>query len=267
MRDESPARIPPDEALVDQSSAPWRVFDAPAGPDTGDGAGTTGSATAASSTVGAPTRSNSRMAIAGVIGALAIGGLAVVFAVSGAGGETIDGPGVAVGAKGSADPASAIGDIVVDVAGAVVTPGVYRLPMGSRVGDAINAADGFSPRVDVDRVGAELNLAATLSDGSQVRVPSRDDAVPTGGSAGGGAGGSTGGVGGTGGSGGAVQPVNLNTASQSELETLSGIGPVTAEKILESRAGAPFKTVDELRERGLVGEKTFEKIRAQLTVR
>ena len=60
--------------------------------------------------------------------------------------------------------------------------------------------------------------------------------------------------------------MNLNTATEAELDALSGIGPVTAGKIIESRATAPFTTVDELRERGLVGEKTFEKIRAHLTV-
>jgi competence protein ComEA len=242
------------------------VFDAPAAPDTGGGSTATGSSDALRATSGSPALSNQRIALAGVIGALAIGGLAVAIAVAGSGGETVEGPGVglgAVGAVGSQEPESAIGEIIVDVAGAVVTPGVYHLPNGARVGDAINAAGGFNPRVDVDRVGAEINLAAALTDGSQVRVPSRDDAVPSGGSPDGG----TGGVGGAGGNDGAGQPVNLNTASQSELETLSGIGPVTAGKILESRAGSPFKTVDELRERGLVGEKTFEKIRAQLTVR
>jgi competence protein ComEA len=60
--------------------------------------------------------------------------------------------------------------------------------------------------------------------------------------------------------------VNLNSASQSELESLPGIGPVTAGKIIESRAGSPFRNVGELRERGLVGEKTFESIKALITV-
>jgi competence protein ComEA len=106
--------------------------------------------------------------------------------------------------------------------------------------------------VDVARVGAELNLAATLSDGAQVRVPSRDD--PRVASASSRPGGDGEGM------------VNINTATESELDALAGIGPVTAGKIIESRATAPFRSVDELRERGLVGDKTFEKIRARLTV-
>jgi competence protein ComEA len=188
-----------------------------------------------------------------MIGAAALGLLAIVLAVSGAGGSVIEGPQPSGGGPSGLAEANSV-EIVIDVSGAVVTPGLYRLGTGARVGDAIDAAGGFSPRVDVDRVGRELNLAAALADGAQVRVPSRDD--PGAGS--GPAAGTSGGAG--------SQLVNLNTATEAELDTLSGIGPVTAGKIIESRATAPFKTVDELRERGLVGEKTFEKIRPQLTV-
>jgi competence protein ComEA len=188
--------------------------------------------------------------VAGLLGAVAVGVLAVVIAVSSSGGAVVDGPAAGLGSALSGTSRPAAVDIVVDVTGAVTTPGIYHLAAGSRVGDAIEAAGGFSPRVDVGRVGAELNLAATVSDGAQVRVPSRD--VPSApstssGPAGGGL-------------------VNLNTATEAELDALSGIGPVTAGKIIESRTSAPFRTVDELRERGLVGEKTFEKIKAQLTV-
>ena len=240
---------------MEQQSAPWRVFDAPA--ETG-GAG--GSAPAPSGSVGGASPltalTNQRLAIAGVVGAIAIGGLAVAIAISGAGAATVEGPGPAISPGGSNDPLAGVGEIVVDVAGAVVKPGVYRLVAGARVGDAIEAAGGFSPRVDVDRVGVELNLAATLSDGAQVRVPSRDDPAPT-----------TGTGGGSGGSGGSGDDlINLNTATASELNSLPGIGPVTAGKIIESRSGAPFKTVDDLRERGLIGEKAFEKLKPLITV-
>ena len=245
---------------MEQSSTPWRVFDTPTPAGSGDPAAS--GATAQGATGASTAATNQRLALAGVIGAVAIGGLAIVIAVSGSGGEIVEGPGVAAGVARSGDPWSPAGEIVVDVAGAVVVPGVYRLAVGARVGDAITAAGGFSPRVDVERVGAELNLAAMLADGAQVRVPSRDDAGPDGGT--GGNGGAQGGAGGGSGSGGQV--VNLNTASQSELESLPGIGPVTALKIIDSRAGSPFATVEELRERGLVGEKTFESIRALVSV-
>jgi competence protein ComEA len=101
-----------------------------------------------------------------------------------------------------------------------------------------------------------LNLAAPLRDGDQVRVPSRDDAqapaVPGSGT-----------VQGT--SAGAL--VDLNTASQAELEELPGIGPATAEKIMAAREEAPFGAVDELRSRGILGEKTFDKLRDLVEVR
>ncbi len=205
---------------------------------------------------------NILLAVAALVGAVLIGGVALVMAVGGSGAATVDGPetGFVAGPSGSANPVGGeiVGaEIVVDVAGAVVKPGLYHLAAGTRVGDAIDAAGGFGPRVDVDRVGRELNLAATLKDGDQVRVPSRDDPVVA---PGGGSGGNGGGGGGGGGG-----LVNLNTATQAELEELPGIGPVTAEKIIAAREEAPFRTVDELRERGLVGEKTFEDLRALVT--
>jgi competence protein ComEA len=142
--------------------------------------------------------------------------------------------------------------IVVDVAGAVLHPGVYHLPAGSRVADAITAAGGFGPRVDALAAQA-LNLAAPLTDGVQVRVPSRDDAavhVTASPGAGGGSGG----------------PVDPNTATAAELDTLPGIGPVTAAKIIASREGQAFSAVSELQTRKLVGASAFAKLAGLVTV-
>ncbi|HET9851275.1 MAG TPA: ComEA family DNA-binding protein [Candidatus Limnocylindrales bacterium] len=250
---------------MDQLTPAWRVFDEPG--TAGGGSAAVGGA--ASATGGGPpvtsvalASPNVLVAVAALVGALVIGGVALVIALSGSAGSTVEGPGPAGGsAVESGDPTGIVGDIVVDVAGAVVTPGLYHLATGTRVGDAIDAAGGFGPRVDVDRVGRELNLAAALADGDQVRVPSRDDpsAAPGGGSGGGSGSGSGGSARGSG------NLLDLNTATQAELEELPGIGPVTAEKIMAARDEAPFRSADDLRQRGLVGEKTFEDIKALVT--
>jgi len=130
--------------------------------------------------------------------------------------------------------ASAPTVMVVDVVGAVRRPGLYRLAQGARIADAVSRAGGATPKADL----ALINLAAPLADGEQVVVPRRGTA-PLGASAGP-AGASAGGVP-------AGGPVHLSTATLEQLDSLPGIGPVTAQKILDYRQkhGA-FTSVDEL---------------------
>jgi competence protein ComEA len=168
------------------------------------------------------------------------------------------------GGMPSAGPAT----LIVEVAGAVVRPGLYTLSPGSRVGEAIAAAGGYGPRVDATRADLEINLASPLHDGEKIRVPSRDDppgpvAGPGGGGAAGGSSGSASGGASAGASGGLI---DLNRATASELDTLPGIGPVTAGKIIAAREEQPFTRVEELRERKIVGGSVFGKIRDLVTV-
>jgi competence protein ComEA len=231
---------------VDPSSAPWRVVDAPAPPS--------------DPSAGAAAPPPARATIVVAAGAIALLlGAAVVIASGGLPGEGDDAVGGVSVAASSGEPAT--GEVVVDVGGAVSSPGVYRLPAGSRVGDAVAAAGGFGPRVDAARAAVELNLAALLEDGAHLVVPSRDDATANPGPAG------VGGPPGGGSDGPAGGLVDLNSATQAELEALPGIGPVTATKIIESRTAERFVSVDDLRTRKLVGAKTFETLRDLVTAR
>jgi competence protein ComEA len=158
------------------------------------------------------------------------------------------------GASPSTDPGAAV---VVHVVGEVRRPGLQRLPPGSRVADALQAAGGATRDADLARV----NLARVLVDGEQVVVPAPGDPDPPGSPAPGGGTGT-----GTGSSGGGT-PVSINTADLAGLDTLPGVGPVLAQRILDWRAEhGRFTTVDELGEVSGIGEKLMERLRPLVTL-
>ena len=242
---------------MDRSAAPWRVLEDPADP----ALGLPGFETEPRGRTSLP---RSALLTGGLAIVLAVAAFVLAFGSGSSGAISIDG-GTAIGSPASdasngtnASSAAVAGRVVVvEIVGAVDHPGVYRLPADSRVGDLVASAGGYGPRVDTNRAGRELNLAAPLRDGDQVRVPSRDDAsapVPR----------ATGATGLT--EDGSNAPVDLNRATVAELDALPGIGPVTANKIIASRDEQPFTAVTDLRTRKLVGEKTFEKLKDMVAV-
>ena len=167
----------------------------------------------------------------------------------------------------SASPSEAQQKIKVDVAGAVMHPGVYELPESGRVEDALDAAAGLSPQADQDWVAKNLNLAAKLQDGGKLYIPKvgerKTESAPAPS-----AGGSGGAVGVVSGESSNCSRVNINTASAGTLDDcLSGIGPAYSQKIVEYReAHGGFKSIEEIQEVRGIGPKTFEKIKDQITV-
>jgi competence protein ComEA len=141
------------------------------------------------------------------------------------------------------------GDVVVDVTGAVHKPGVYRLPEGSRVDEAVQRAGGATGKAELD----SLNLAARLADGQQVVVPERIPGAPPGAPAAAGAGGEEDG------------PISLSTATAADLDTIDGIGPVTAEDIIKFREEhGGLSSIDQLDEISGIGPATMEALSERL---
>ncbi len=135
-------------------------------------------------------------------------------------------------------------DVVVHVAGAVGRPGVYRLPAGSRVTDAVRRAGGFAHGASEDAI----NLAARLSDGQQVVVPGPGAGTAASGAAGGQAG-----------------PISLGSATVEQLDEVEGIGPVTAQKIIEFRdQHGGLSSIDQLDEVDGIGPATMRTLRSAL---
>lgn len=159
------------------------------------------------------------------------------------------------------EPTATPGPITVFVNGAVNLPGLYALPNGSRVNDAIAAAAGFA----TDAAADVVNLAQELQDGSQIYVPSQSEAaalpavvsVPV--------------LNLSSGTGGQPETpqgkININTATLELLDTLPGIGPSTAQKIVDYRDEVGmFTKIEDLMNVSGIGEAKFDKIKDQITV-
>ncbi len=169
-------------------------------------------------------------------------------APSGSGGGASGGDGVSLAADpvGAGGPGAAGGDVVIHVAGAVDEPGVYRLAAGARVADAIERAGGADSSADAEAI----NLAAILADGQQVVVPERSpggDATAT--SA----------------AGAEEGRISLGTATAADLETIDGIGPVTAADIIEYRDGnGGVGSIEQLDEIPGIGPATIDSLSERL---
>lgn len=144
------------------------------------------------------------------------------------------------------------GEIVVDVAGAVEKPGVYKLPTNSRVGDALVLAGGLAASADREWVAATLNLAEKLEDGEKIFIPrqsensdnqntqrTRESEIQK------------------------NQKVNINNASVSELDSLEGIGETRARAIIENR---PYSKTEELVSKAKIPQSVYEKISSNISV-
>lgn len=188
----------------------------------------------------------------GAVVVLVLAGLAITVGIGIARGAGGGGTAVVTPSPHSSSSAEAVtgGAVYVHVAGAVTTPGLYRLTVGARVVDAVGAAGGFA--ADADR--AAVNLARTVDDGEQLLVPVVGAAPPPG------AGGATGGSGGAAVGGDGV--VDLNAADVAALDSLPRIGPALAERIVTWREeNGRFTSVEDLLSVPGIGEKIVDGLR------
>ena len=146
--------------------------------------------------------------------------------------------------------------IYVDVGGEVKNPSVVELPDGSRVTDAITAAGGLTEQADL----TDINRAAFVSDGEKIYSPSQvseleDDGLSVGEGGGGGTAKSSDGR------------ININTADSTQLQELTGVGPATAEKIIDYRKqNGRFQSIEDIKNVSGIGDKTYEKLKDHIKV-
>ena len=174
---------------------------------------------------------------------------------------------------GTVQPLDTDGIVYVDIGGAVKQPMLAELPTGSRVEDAIQAAGGLTKKADL----SQINRAQVLTDGEKIYIPEKGETGDLSSGAGGGGSGSSGSSanggsgGGETGTPGAVGmsggKININTADVILLQQLTGVGPVTAQKIVDYREqNGNFSSIEELKNVSGIGEKTFEKMRDDVTI-
>ena len=137
--------------------------------------------------------------------------------------------------------------LFVDISGQVNSPGVYEIGEGKIVWDLVELAGGFSEKVDLEFVAKNINLSRKLVSEDKIYIPQKGEFVD--GSIGPGSGQS--------------ERVNLNTASLEELDTLSGVGPSTAQKIIDSR---PYKAIEDLKNVPGIGDARFEELKDKVTI-
>lgn len=202
-------------------------------------------------------------AAAALVAAILTGGATFLALIPATGGVVIESALTGLPSAASSDPTmrgvdvgravAPLAELVVDVEGAVVRPGLVHVPVGGRVGDALVRAGGFAANADLTRTASELNLAQQVTDGLKVVVPAIGQ--------------------GPSGEAGTVSkppvaggPVDLNHATDAELDGLPGIGPATIAKIVAARADTPFVSADDLRTRGIVGDAVFQKLKELVMV-
>lgn len=198
----------------------------------------------------------SRRVRAGVGGAVVLLIVAAVVAVlvsasAQGGGSVVTPSAVARTATASPEDSTAPGTVLVHVTGAVRTPGLVSLAAGSRVVDAVAAAGGAAEDAEI----ASVNLARPVADGEQLVIPRVGDPPQAAGAAGSGPAAATG------------VPVNLNTATQAELESLPRIGPALAQRILDWRqANGRFAEPSDLLQVSGIGQKLFDGLKDRVVV-
>jgi competence protein ComEA len=132
---------------------------------------------------------------------------------------------------------------MVDIQGAVNKPGVYKMPNGSRIEDLLNASEGIAEGADNKWIEVNLNRAKKVSDGEKIYIPTKNDQSLM--------------------SNVQSKLVNINAATQKELESIAGIGAVTAEKIINGR---PYQELAELVSRKIISAKLYTQIKDLLSV-